>query len=121
MSLWPVVAPVRSTQAGSPGPLQDPLLIEASQYPEPRWSFFHEFRIPSPSVFLTVVLTITAPHETHPALLMAGLTCVVAKLSSSLIPRLLPVGLLNVHVGLSQVPYHPGNAGSLLPYRNGRA
>ena len=39
---------------------------------------FHESRMPSLSLFFTVVLTITAPHETHPWLLMDGTTFVVA-------------------------------------------
>src|SRR3954447_7130073 len=106
MSFSPVSAPVRSTQAGSPL-LHEPL-IERSQYP---WLVFQESRMPSLSLFLTVVLTMTAPHETHPWLLEEGTTCVVAKVASSVIG----LALLKVHVGLSQVPYHPGNAGSLLP------
>src|SRR3982750_182906 len=84
MSFSPAVASGRSTHAGSVRLplLHTPLLMEASQYP---LSLFQESRIPSPSLFLTVVLTMTAPHETHPWLLEEGTTCVVAKLASSVI------------------------------------
>ena len=90
-----------------------PLLNAASQYP---WSAFHESRMPSLSVFLTVVLTIIAPQETHPCMLEAGMTCVVTELESSIIGfEGFWLELLNIHVGLSQVPYQPGNAGSFFP------
>src|SRR5436305_8625085 len=114
MSFSPAVASGRSAHAGSVRLplLHTPLLMEASQYP---LSIFQESRIPSASLFLTVVLTMTAPHETHPWLLEVGTTCVVAKVASSAIG----LALLKVHVGLSQVPYHPVKAGSLLPYRRG--
>src|SRR6266403_1584962 len=111
MSFWPIVASGIGTHDGSVL-LQEPLFTEASQYPP---FIFHESSIPSSPVFLTVVLMITAPHETHPWLLMDGTTCVVAMLESG--ASGLPLG--NVHVGLSHVPYHPGKAGSLLPYRDG--
>src|ERR1700688_4436183 len=96
----PSTAPVRSTHEGSPG-LHAPSFHAASQYPG-GLDFFHESSNPSPSVFLTVVLTITAPQATHPWLLMLGTTLVVAEAASSFTGFAL--GSPKVQVGLSQVP-----------------
>jgi hypothetical protein len=56
--------------------------------------------MPSLSLFLTVVLTITAPDETHPE---EGTICVVAYAVSSITGfEGFLLALVNVHVGLSQ-------------------
>src|ERR1700693_5209295 len=75
----PSTAPGRSTQDGSPG-LQTPSFTAASQYP---CFVFHTSSRPSLSVFLTVVLTITAPQDTHPCWLLLGTTMIVAEGSSA--------------------------------------
>ncbi len=83
--------------------VQEPSLIEASQYP---CFVFHTSSRPSPSVFWTVVLTITAPHDTHPPWLLFGTTIVVAEALSSFIG--FDAGFEKVQVVLSQLPYQPG-------------
>src|ERR1700739_442137 len=110
-SFSPCTAPGRSTQAGSPGPLHWPSFTEASQYPGVAAlgarGTFHTSRMPSPSLLLTVVLTMVAPQDAQPALAPLAATWVVAE------PECSPSGFerltyvrpgSKVHVGLSQLP-----------------
>src|SRR5215469_12597565 len=89
MSWWPGCAPgspgctgepERETQAGSVDPHDVLGLTLTSQYP---LLIFHTFRRPSPSSFLTLVSTMTAPQSTHPCWLGDGTTLVVAEAASS--------------------------------------
>src|SRR5258708_19666391 len=61
-SFFPDVAPGSETQEGSVV-AHAPSLTEASQYP---LFCFHTSRMPSLSLFWTVVLTMTAPQDTQP-------------------------------------------------------
>ena len=63
---------------------------------------FHTSSRPSLSLFLTVVLTMTAPQATHPWLLVDGMTSVVAEAASS--PTGFVFGSGKVQVTVSQVP-----------------
>src|SRR5215472_5530472 len=93
MSFCPRVAPGRLTN--SP--------FEKSVYP---WLIFQMSSKPSLSLCCTVVLKITAPHDTQPRLLCPGLTVVSTGLTS-------PGGTsaLTSNVGLSHDPLRrPGKA-----------
>src|SRR4029077_2830133 len=110
-SFSPCTAPGRSTQEGSPGPLHWPSFTEASQYPGVlalgAAGTFHTSRMPSPSLLLTVVLTMVAPQDAQPGLTPLAATWVVTEPECSAIGferfTYVPLGS-KVQVGLSQLP-----------------